>query len=353
MNMRLAGKKEKGSALFKNIVLSCVSLFVFLLVAEAALYLRGFNYAQTPEVMKKKHVDGYIEWQNEFIPFLHFVRHKKRMWAAEPNFGKVNADGYQGRRLPVERTPGVKRVLFLGDSCTNAGPEHYPEKVIAKLAGKYGIKAEALIAGVGGYSSYQGALFFEESLKYRPDVIVAYFGWNDHWFAHGGAPDNEFEGFSTFNLTINATIGRLRTYQLIHYLVYPPREVEEGLFNKIEEGLRVPPEYYSANIRNMAGLAASINAKIYFVAAPMAPHITEVPTILFPVKLIPWIHNRYIKILWNTAAGFDNAHVVDFPGVRFDKRIMMGDGVHPNEAGNYVIAGRLAEVLYAGGALGS
>ena len=352
--MRLSEKKYGGSTLFKNVILSCVSLVVFLLVAEAALYLRGFNYAQTPQVMKKEYVDRYISGQNKYVESQHFVRHRTKMWAPEPNFGKANADGYQGTRLPVERTPGLKRILFLGDSCTNSGLDHYPEKVIEKLENKYGIKAEALIAGVGGYTTFQGALYFEESLEYSPDVVVAYFGWNDHWLAQGGVPDNEFKGFSTFNLTTDATIGKLRTYQLIHYLVYPPMEFGYATgYEKVMQLLRVPPEYYSANIVRMIGLAAGNNSDIYFVAAPMGPHVIERKRdFLLPSPLIPVAHNRYIGILKKTVAEFDNAHVVDFSDITFDRRIMMEDGIHPNEAGNDIIAERLAEMLYEGGALG-
>ena len=354
--MKPAGKKEKGSGLFKNVLLSCVSLVVFLLVAEAALYLWGFNYAQTPQAMKqamkRKYVNVYIGWQNENIESQHFLRHKTRMWAAEPDFGKGNSDGYQGTRLPVERTPDVKRILFLGDSCTNSGPDHYPEKVVEKLAEKYGIKAEALIAGVGGYTSFQGVLYFEESLKFKPDVVVAYFGWNDHWISYGGEPDNEFEGFSGLNLFTDKTIGRLRTYQLIHYLVYPPKNADSKDHEDILKRLRVPPGYYADNIKRMVGLAARNDMEIYFVIAPMAPHITEAPKFNFPVMLIPWVHSRYVGILRKTVAGVDNAHTVDFPGVTFDRSIMMADGIHPNEAGNDKIAERLAEMLYEGGALG-
>ena len=352
--MRVAEKKEKGPALFKNVILSCVSLVVFLLIAEAALYLWGFNYARTPQVMKKGYVDRYIGWQNENIESQHFLRHRRRMWTPEPNFGKANADGYQGTRLPVERTPGVKRILFLGDSCTNSGPDHYPEKVIEKLENKYGIKAEALIAGVGGYTTYQGALYFEESLKYEPDVVVAYFGWNDHWIAQGGVPDNEFEGFSALSIFTEKTIGKLRTYQLIHYLVYPPKKAG-GLEGVNALGyLRVPPGYYLDNIKRMIDLAAGNNSDIYFVAAPIGSHITdEWKENLFPTAYISVVHGEYLKMLEDAVTWFDRAHIVDFPGVTFDRRVMMGDGIHPNEAGNDIIAERLASMLYLRGAFGS
>src|SRR5207249_1047274 len=102
----------------------------------------------------------------------------------EPGFGEVNTLGYQGDLLSLERDPRRKRILFLGDSCTNAGPEGYPEKVIRLLAER-SINAEALVAAVGGYSTYQGLEFMRESLRYSPDAVVAYFGWNDHWLANG------------------------------------------------------------------------------------------------------------------------------------------------------------------------
>src|SRR5262249_8163589 len=155
----------------------------------------------------------------------------------------------------LERDSRRKRILFLGDSCTNAGPEGYPDKVIALLAAR-SIPAEPLIAGVGGYSTYQGLDFLRDLLRYDPDAVVAYFGWNDHWISPTGQPDNEFRPLTPLQLWTYRWLSWLRTYQLLHYLIFPPRRMDGSFtFVELTERTRVPPRYFVSNIDEMITLA--------------------------------------------------------------------------------------------------
>jgi hypothetical protein len=91
------------------------------------------------------------------------------------------------------------------------------------MLARTGVVVEPLIAGVDGYSTYQRLLFLKEALVYRPDAIVANFGWNDHWFAAAGVPDNEFKPLTPLDATSYRLLSWLWTYQLLHSLIHPPR----------------------------------------------------------------------------------------------------------------------------------
>lgn len=337
-----------------NLLLGAFSLASFFSVMELALYFSGFNYSQFPKFMNIKMVGNYIHWQKSQITAQQFIPHKKRMWAAKPEFGDVNENGYIGRSISVERNPGLKRILFLGDSCT-AGMGYYPDRIIKLFREQYGAEVESLIAAVGGYSTYQGLEFMKESLKYKPDILVSYFGWNDHWLAIGGLPDNLFKELTESQIFIHNTFSKLRTYQLLHFMIYPPKKYSLGnnasskiSSEEISQLTRVPENFYIYNVKEMIKVAAENNIKIYFIAPPMGLHITEISKdFLIPTHLIPQIHNYYLGILKQVVAEYPAAHLLNFEDVVFDKTLMMADGIHLTAKGHTLIAERVVKNLIA------
>jgi lysophospholipase L1-like esterase len=297
--------------------------------------------------MQQESANEHVAWQNANRDLQHFVPDRLRMWKAQPGFGNVNAFGYQGPALSVERDPGKLRILFLGDSCTNAGPDEYPEKVVSMLAAA-GVVAEPLIAGVGGYSTYQGILFLKEALVYQPDAIVAYFGWNDHWFAAAGLPDNEFKPLTPLEATSYRLLSFLRTYQLLHYVIHPPRVLRGELSFQALIGLtRVPPKYFVDNIAGMIELAQQGGIPILFVAAPYGRGLTDpAHDVLFPAKLIPPAHLLYHDLLREVVGRYsDVAALVDPSPEPLDDSLMRADGIHPTAAGYTRIAEAITHAL--------
>jgi lysophospholipase L1-like esterase len=320
---------------------------VFFTVLELTLRGFGFHYSRFPRLMQQESANEHVAWQNANRDLQHFIPDPLRMWKPKPGFGDVNALGYQGPVLPVERDPAKRRILFLGDSCTNAGPEEYPDKVVSMLA-RSDVIAEPLIAGVGGYSTYQGLLLLEEALVYRPDAIVAYFGWNDHWFAAAGVPDNEFKPLTPFEVTSERLFSWLRTYQLLHYLIYPPRVPEGRLGFQALIGLtRVPPRYFVDNIAAMIELARQGGIPIFFVAAPYGRGLKNpAHDVLFPAELIPSIHQLYRDLLREVVLRHPgSATLVDVSPEPFDDSLMGSDGIHPTPSGYSRIAEAITRAL--------
>ena len=93
---------------------------------------------------------------------------------------RTNAQGFRDTRdWHYERTPGVLRILVLGDSHTQgfecAQDATYSARLEQRLAG-LGIRSEVLNCGVSGLGTAEQLAFFEnEGARYRPDFVVL--GW--------------------------------------------------------------------------------------------------------------------------------------------------------------------------------
>jgi len=96
---------------------------------------------------------------------------------------KTNSKGLREREIPYERTPGVLRVLMLGDSFTEGWGVAFEDTVskrIERLYAARGLPVEAINAGVGNYNTVMEVNYFlAEGWKYHPDVVVLNFVPND------------------------------------------------------------------------------------------------------------------------------------------------------------------------------
>lgn len=97
---------------------------------------------------------------------------------------------------PGQRTPGVPRVVFLGDSLTygqgmESRDDAWPALVAARLE-HAGVKIQALNAGISGDNTNGGLERLPGLLALKPDVLVVALGGNDaiHGNAVGRAREN-------------------------------------------------------------------------------------------------------------------------------------------------------------------
>jgi lysophospholipase L1-like esterase len=122
-----------------------------------------------------------------------FVEDRELGWRMKPNtraeWGGVrvatNARGLRGPEVAHVKPPGVRRVLFLGDSVTLGFGIGETGRVFhfgvgRELASALGAPVEVVNAGVGGYSPWQERIYLEgEGLRYAPDLLVVGFVLND------------------------------------------------------------------------------------------------------------------------------------------------------------------------------
>ena len=96
---------------------------------------------------------------------------------------RTNSLGLREREFAQEKTPGVRRVLVLGDSMTfgwgTAVADTYP-KVLEGLLNRRKARYEVINGGVGNYNTVQEVAYFRErGLRLNPDEVILGFYIND------------------------------------------------------------------------------------------------------------------------------------------------------------------------------
>jgi lysophospholipase L1-like esterase len=207
-----------------------------------------FGMVNFPDIVEK---DPWLFWK------------LKRNATAPLDDGKMtgfisNGDRMRNPEVPVERGPNDFRVLCLGDSITFGWGVRYEEAYPTLLAellreARPGREIQVLNASCSGYSIYQGhEMLRRKGLKYRPDVVTIWFGWNDK-FPWDGMTDAEHARlFSREHL-----LSRSATYRVLGYALRRSKHEEERKERKREEeGLpRVPLPEYQARLREMVEMA--------------------------------------------------------------------------------------------------
>jgi lysophospholipase L1-like esterase len=98
---------------------------------------------------------------------------------------EINSKGLRGPALDYAKPPGVKRVLYLGDSVTfgyglGSYEETFPFLVERRLQKHLREGIQTVNAGVDGYGSWQERIYLvQEGIRYSPDLVVVCFVLND------------------------------------------------------------------------------------------------------------------------------------------------------------------------------
>jgi lysophospholipase L1-like esterase len=143
-----------------------------------------------------------------------------------------------------------KRIIFFGDSITQAGVE--PTGYITKLNEMLKQKGiadnyELIGAGIGGNKVYDLYLRMEDDvLKKNPDVVVIWIGVNDVWHKQSSGTGTDADKFERF---YNAIIKKLQERNITVFLCTPAAVGERTDFtNQLDGDLN----RYSAIIRKVA-----------------------------------------------------------------------------------------------------
>ncbi len=182
-----------------------------------------------------------------------------------------NAQRMKGPLAALPKPANVFRIMCFGDSLTDGPPKGgWPGRLQTLLEQQPpipGRRFEVLNAGVAGYSSHQGVLrFLQEVDRFKPDLLLVSFGWNDAAEAIG-QPDK------TFQIPPWPVVATQRA--LIHYRAYlvlmyysrawraQPPTVHEGPIQP-----RVSVDDYVANLERFRREAQSRGIPIVFLTRP-------------------------------------------------------------------------------------
>jgi lysophospholipase L1-like esterase len=170
----------------------------------------------------------------------------------------ANGDRMRNPEVPVERGPKDFRLLALGDSVTFGWGVRYEDAYPTLLADLLrealpGREIHVMNASCSGYSAHQGLeLLRRRGLKYRPDVVTIWFGWNDS-VVWDGMTDTEHARLFARERLLNFSA----TYRVLSYALRRIRhdDVREERDDTQLKRRRMPVADYKARLQEMVELA--------------------------------------------------------------------------------------------------
>ncbi|MCB9762996.1 MAG: SGNH/GDSL hydrolase family protein [Alphaproteobacteria bacterium] len=123
---------------------------------------------------------GAVEWR------LRHVERSNGMWlpwgepgrryALLPAPGRINSQGFNEREIPLEKAPGVWRVVLVGDSVSFGGGlprEAVYTRVAERVLQERGLEVEIINLAIYGYDAQQvAATLHHRGWAYAPDLVV-------------------------------------------------------------------------------------------------------------------------------------------------------------------------------------
>lgn len=169
------------NTLCKKILLSIITIIVFLLILEVFLRLTYPLYANYNTEMWRYASESKQISHNPGLGHEHTINSTNMFYGAEIN---TNSLGLRAdKEFDIPKSNGTKRILVLGDSITMGWGVNYNEtysNVLEKLLNKNSeVKYEVLNAGVGNYNSVNNLAAFKKYLYLKPDIVILGFYIND------------------------------------------------------------------------------------------------------------------------------------------------------------------------------
>jgi lysophospholipase L1-like esterase len=250
---RMERTPAKGRKLWLRRAVFVLLLFLVpLMAAEVALRMAGYSRAQIPlDVQSDANKAGAAALNRRFATDA-FVPHRYLLWIHKPGANvagqTVSDQGTLGPPPARERKPGTLRVLVLGDSVTGAAFRAYPDIAQRLTESARTTRTVEIINGaVAGYSTEQGLRRLRRLWRLKPDIVVACFGWNDH-FPALNLPDKELGARNSMAAWAHRLLGGMRLYQL----AAAPSDERWHFERQTTGSLRVAPEEFTRNLRRFA-----------------------------------------------------------------------------------------------------
>lgn len=222
----------------------------------------------------------YGAWNRVCDPILNFRNSPELKIHGRP----LNSDGFRTHEFS-RKSPGVFRVVSLGDSCTigvfaeelvGYVKEPYPARLERIARQRIGPdRVEVFNLGVSGYGSFHGLMLLRTKVRaLKPDLVTVRFGWNDHFISLGVRGEHAFgETRNRFVLAIQDLLLRTKLYAFIRRMqleLLANRGSEAKPAVPAEWVPAVPLDQYKHNLRRIAEVARAQGADVWFITAAHA-----------------------------------------------------------------------------------
>ncbi len=310
-------------------LVSLALLQALLVVPELGLRSAGFE-----------HLSGIQFGYPHPADFWRLELDDELFWKLPADSPLANSLGFFGPEPTRPKPSGLRRLVMLGDSCSQQDhPFAWPELAARELSTS-GRAWECVNLALSGYSSHQGLRVAQRWIAgLEPDLVAIYYGWNDHWLARG-APDSAKRPALAFERLYRASALLQALRKLLVGVGWLSGDAP------LQDEPRVPLDEYRSNLVAIVALAREAGARVVLVTAP-STHDLAVPEYLLKhhfqrdAQAVVEEHRRYNEALRELAARHE-APLLDLER-RFASRadreaLMREDGIHFTEAGRVAAA---------------
>jgi len=347
----------------KEVIYSTIVLLLFLLFLE--LGLRTFLFFSSL---------GKISLQLNS----YGIPNKLYGWGLKPNYSLnnylvdtkkeelliINSLGFRGKEFSIKKPANVIRIIAMGDSVTfGIPPENcpYSSQLQEMLEKKFPNKFEVINGGVEGYSSENVLKRLKyDVLKYQPDILLVYVGWNDLYGVNPLTASNS-KRFTTLFKFLNKfyiykayrkIIFQWLKPQLSKIISSPQKEKEKILL----QYNNFVPEKYNNNLKEIIKICRLNNIKIVLLnlASILKEEMTDeaIKKVHYPyftsdVKALLVLQNIYNKNIEEIAKK-ENVPLIDLNSIFNslpNKEDLFFDTLHLYCKGQTIIANALYEFL--------
>lgn len=329
----------------KAVVFSLLPVLVLLLFAEGGLRVYSWYFRTAYERYNAS--SGRLE----LVPGLQTKLSDGR------NI-RINSKGFISAEFEDKKPEGVYRIFTLGDSCTFGGD--WDVSYAAFLGKRLSVlskKFEVINAGIEGYNSeYALGRLKDDILKYSPDLVTIYIGWND---LMKQSPNNmsttgqiTWLGRALSNSYIYKGLSKVMFFYVRPALLTPQVAGEESEYHVFDSFV---PATYEENVSAMVSILHERNVRVILMTRPTA--LTRTMTlddlreqnIFFPffpeaysVPRLLSLHEAYNNSIRRLAARLQVPLVdLDEEFNRQGKKALFWDTMHPSKSGHELIAGLL------------
>jgi lysophospholipase L1-like esterase len=272
----------------KKLLLILIASFIPFCLFEFFLRVTGYRYMPLEiRILGRSDWRYYLAFSDE-----HFTYDPYLIWRPKKNFSVFNSYGYRGKEINVSKGTNEFRIIVFGDSNVLGwiGESNWPEYLQELLGDRFNV----INAGGYGYTSYQGLIYFKESLRFQPDMVLVSFGAND---AHPVfIPDREY---------VNNKNRIVRKIKLDMLLI--KFRVGQALFSVLDKFLlrnkqklipRVDLEEYKGNLNEIIRISKQRNIKVVLLTRP---YLGESSDVNIWKTYAPAYYNATIEVAHNNA----------------------------------------------------
>jgi lysophospholipase L1-like esterase len=263
----------------------------------------------------------------------------------EYKVGKViytfNGSGFRDVDHEVEKTPGIKRIVVVGDSVTEGYGVEW-ESVFSHILQSQLGDHEVINIAAGGLNTPQEIHLFKlEGLAYEPDLVILNFILNDGDFYSSFKAAQRYNAekeaqIGTLNLPINPRIKRfLKSSAMIYFVKERFENLKGSLFENEEADYFIKIWGKDENRRKVTDgfdkLKALADENNFHVLVVVWPLITDYRQYKFEF-IHEWIKEKAEK------RGFSTIDLLQrFSRIQYrDLQVTAEDDIHPNALGHKI-----------------